>query len=148
MRQSAAATILLGSALAWVAPACAEWRVDVGVADEYQSEEAAVIAVAWLSDQRHPWEVTLGHIAERSDAEIPASVFLALSKRFYWRGWFASGGVALVSVDNEQLSGHAQFLSAVGYDFGRVSVSLRHLSNGSTKGNNRGESFLLAEFAF
>ncbi len=137
--------ILCGSALA---AARAEVRVSGGVAKDYDDENAVVLAVAWLSDHAHPWEVMIGHVGERDRAEIPAAAYLALSKRFYWRQWFVSGGVALVSVDNDTLSGHGQFLTAIGRDFGRVNVSLRHLSNGSTQGRNRGETFLLAEIAF
>jgi|SRR5688572_8194127 len=142
---TAAMALLVATALG---SARAEVRVDAGLAKGYDGEEATVAGLAWLSDQRHPWEVMLGYIAERERADIPNANFLALSKRFYWRGWFASGGVAWVSVDNEVLSGHGQFMTGVGHDFGRLTLSLRHLSNGSTSGRNHGETFALLEVAF
>ena len=86
--------------------------------------------------------------ADRQRADIPSADFLALSKRYHWRGWFVSGGLAWVSVDNEVLSGHGQFITAAGYDAGRLTLPLRHLSNGSTSGRNHGETFALLEVAF
>ena len=76
------------------------------------------------------------------------SRFTAIRSRFTWNGWFAQGGIAWADVDNEVLSRHFQFQTGVGYDFGRVSISLRHLSNANTGGRNRGETFLLLDYGF
>ena len=61
---------------------------------------------------------------------------------------FAQGGIAYADVDNDVLSNHFQFQTGIGYDFGRVSISLRHLSNANTGGRNRGENLLLLDYAF
>ena len=59
--------------------------------------------------------------------------------------WEVAAGYIGGREDNDVLSGHGQFMTAAGYDFGRMALSLRHLSNGDTKGVNRGETFLLLE---
>lgn len=132
----------------WLATsgACmAEVRIGLGIADEIDGKAAPVATVAWSSPQRHPWEVMGGWVRGREGAAMPDAYFVALSRQLTWRRWSASGGVAWVSVDNDVLSGHAQFLTGVAYDIGRARLGLRHLSNASTNGRNRGETWLLLE---
>ena len=127
-------------------PAHAGIHIGAGAAKEHSGEGATAATLAWRSEQRHPWEVMIGHIGQREDINVEESFFLAGSKRLYWRKWFVSGGVAWVNVDNDILSGHGQFITGAGRDFGRLSVSLRHLSNASTQGRNRGETILVLEY--
>lgn len=138
--------------LAWGLCSTTLARADVhiggGWADHFEGERTEVASLSWVGAQRHPWEWMAGYIGERKDAGVPDAMFLALSKRLTWRRGFVSGGVAWASEDNDVLSGHGQFMTAVGYDFGRVTLSLRHLSNGDTNGRNRGETFLLLDVAF
>ena len=132
-------------------PASAGTEVGLGPADEIDGEGAWVATVSWLGEARHPWEFMLGVIGSRDMTESGPTddvAFVSVSKRLTWRGWFAQGGVAWADSDNEVLSNNFQFQTAAGYDFGRVSVSLRHLSNANTGGRNRGETFALVQFAF
>ncbi|KGM52614.1 hypothetical protein N800_11390 [Lysobacter daejeonensis GH1-9] len=138
--------LLLG--LCVTPPAWAQVHLGGGWADSIEGEGAEMASLAWVSAQRHPWEVMAGYIGEREGAHVPDAVFFAVSKRLVWRRWFASGGVAWVSEDNHVLSGHGQFLTGAGYTFGRTSLSLRHLSNADTGGRNRGETFVLLEVGF
>ncbi|RPE79799.1 acyloxyacyl hydrolase [Vulcaniibacterium tengchongense] len=146
MRSSIVAVAM--AAACALAPAWAGVRVGGGIAEEHGGEEAPVATLAWLGEQRHPWEVMVGHIGRREDARIEESWFFALSKRLTWNRWFVSGGLAWANVDNDILSGHTQFMTAGGYDFGRVALSLRHMSNAGIEGRNRGETFLLVEVGF
>lgn len=143
----AAAALLLATA----APASAGWRIGGGVADEIDGRSAGVATLTWSSAQPAPWEATVGFIGERDRegafARVPEVEFFALGRRLAWRRLSVSAGVAWVSVDNDVLSGHVQILTGVAYDLGRVRVGLRHLSNGSTAGRNRGETFALVEIA-
>lgn len=79
---------------------------------------------------------------------MPVTVFVALSKRVVRRGWFISGGVALLDRESDILSGYGQFHTDGGYVTGDWTVSVRHLSNGDTGGRNRGETFVLVEYRF
>jgi hypothetical protein len=138
--------LLLGLA---AAPASASWHLGLGLADEIDGKHTGLATLSWLSDQRHPWEISGGYFAVRRNhagPDVPDAVFMALSKRISGRHWFLSSGVAHVDEDNEVLSGHFQFLTGVGYARERWTVSLRHLSNASTNGRNRGETFLLLQF--
>lgn len=134
--------------LGLIQPADAGIHVGVGAAKQHHSEGATVASLAWRGKQRHPWGLMVGHIGKRSGANSDETWFLAGTKRLYWRQWFVSGGIAWVNVDNDILSGHGQFMTGAGRDIGPVSVSLRHLSNASTKGRNRGETFVLLEYRF
>lgn len=133
------------------APACADWRVGGGVADEIDGRSSGVATVAWSSAHRVPWEAMVGFIGERERdarfARVPETVFVALGRRVAWRRVSVGAGLAWVSVDNDVLSGHAQIMTGVGIDLGRVRLGVRHLSNASTQGRNRGETFALVEVA-
>ena len=136
-------------ALFWGAQAQASWHVGVGPVDEIDGEGSWLATVAFLTGHEHPYEFIAGYIAERDENIVTPDVFwISASKRFTWKGWFAQGGIAYADADNEVLSNHFQFQTGVGYDFGRVSVSLRHLSNANTGGRNRGETFVLVDFGF
>jgi len=142
----AGTAFLLGSR-----PAAAGLEVGLGPVDEIDGEGSWIATVSWLSEQRHPWEYMLGVIGSRDmtlSGPTDDVAFVSVSKRFTWRGWFAQGGVAWADSDNEVLSNHFQFQTGVGYDFGRLSVSLRHLSNANTGGRNRGETWALVQYGF
>lgn len=144
MRAWIAAAVLLGLCPAMSARAGV--HVGAGWADDIDSEGAPVASLSWTGRQRHPWEVMAGYIGQRD--RVPDAGFLAVSKRLAWRQWFVGGGVTWVTEDNDVLSGHVQFMTSVGRNFGRATLSLRHVSNGSTNGRNRGETFALLEFGF
>lgn len=137
-------------ALAWGSQAQATWHVGAGLVDEIDGEGSWLGTVAWITPGEHPWEFIAGYIDGRAVPAIrtPDAFWISASKRFTWKGWFAQSGIAYATVDNEVLSNHFQFQTGIGYDFGRVSLSLRHLSNANTGGRNRGETFLLADYGF
>ena len=140
----------LVAAVAFSSPAHAGWHVGAGPVDEIDGEGSWLATVSWETEQTHPWEFMGGYIAKRDELAIrtPDVFWVSASKRFTWRGWFAQGGIAYADVDNDVLSKHFQFQTGVGYDFGRVALSLRHLSNANTGGRNRGETFVLAQYGF
>jgi hypothetical protein len=125
----------------------AEVRIGLGIADEIDGMTAPAATLTWSSAQRHPWEAIGGFIRGRNGPTLPDTMFIGVSRRVTWRRWSVSGGVAWVSVDNDVLSGHGQFLTGVAYDVGRMRLGLRHLSNASTNGRNRGETLVLLEVA-
>lgn len=129
----------------------AEFELGGGVAADIDGENTAVATFAYLTEQRHPWEFLVGYFDQRKDdgmVTVEDTFWGGISKRFTWHGLYASFGVAYAQEDNEVLSDHLQFQSAAGYRLDRFSVSIRHLSNGSTGGRNRGETFLLLHVAF
>ncbi|HSM11495.1 MAG TPA: hypothetical protein VK827_08000 [Lysobacter sp.] len=140
------ASVVLVSPLAHAGPG---FGIGGGVTDEIDGERTAVLTMSWLGRGRHPWEFSAGRLGARDDVEplpVPATWFIAVSKRLTWRRWFVSGGIALSDHDGAVLSGHGQFYTGVGYTTGAWTASLRHLSNGDTGGRNRGESFALVEY--
>ena len=143
--------LLAGVMLLAMRPAVAGVELGLGPADEIDGEGSWVATVSWLSDQRHPWEFMAGVIGSRDMTESGPTddvAFVSVSKRLTWRGWFVQSGVAWADSDNEVLSNHFQFQTALGYDFGRLSLSLRHLSNANTGGRNRGETWALLQYGF
>jgi hypothetical protein len=143
------AGLVLAAAFACSAPARATIHIGVGPVDEIDGEGSWLATVAWLTEGEHPWEFIAGHIGERDGNIVTPDVFwISAAKRLTWRQWFVQSGIAYADVDNEVLSNHFQFQTAIGYDFGRVSLSLRHLSNANTGGRNRGETFLLLDYGF
>jgi hypothetical protein len=139
------------AALLAAAPARADWEVGVGPIDEIEGEGSFGGTLAYLTTQKHPWEVALGHFEGR-DADAPQRTpdvtFVGFSKRLVWKRFYASLGVALTDSDNDVLSGNGQFMTGAGWMFGNFSVSFRHLSNANTGGRNRGENILLFHYRF
>jgi hypothetical protein len=133
------------------APCCAGdgWGVGLGATDEIEGESTPVLLVSWMGAARHPWEFSAGYLGGRDGTQrTPATVFVAMSKRLTWRGWFVSGGIAVNDRDGAAISGHGQFYTGAGYAGNRWALSLRHLSNADTGGENRGETFVLLEYRF
>lgn len=131
------------------APLQASPRLGVGLADEVDGKPVGMATLGWLSSHAQPWELLAGYIAKREGSHrggVPDAIFVALGRRLQGEHWFASAGIAHVDEDNEVLSGHFQVITGVGYAGNDWSLSLRHLSNASTAGRNRGETFLLVEF--
>jgi hypothetical protein len=124
------------------------WGVGLGATEEIEGESTPVLLVSWLGATRHPWEFSAGHLDGRDQIQQNATVFVAVSKRLTWRGWFVSGGVAVNDSDGAAISGHGQFYTGAGYTAERWALSLRHLSNADTGGENRGETFVLLEYRF
>ncbi len=151
-------TILIRFAIALIlaiAPlgARAGTELALGFAEDIDQEETAVATIAYVTWHRHPYEFLLGHLEARDDEDpslSPTTTFVAASKRLTWRRFYTSLGVALTDTndDNDVLSGPLQFLTALGYGGERWSISLRHLSNASIEGRNRGETFLMVAFHF
>ena len=141
-------------AAAWVAPAYAAYEVSAGYVDELDNEETWTAHLTWLSDHRHPWEITGGYIAARDDSSpqlSPHTLYVSLAKRYVHRtGFFFAGGVALTNTDgdDEALSGPFQFVNGIGWQGERIVVAFRHISNGSTRGRNRGENLLTVGWRF
>lgn len=146
---------LVVAALATLAagPAAAAWELGGGVAKRIDGEGTGVATVSYLTAQpRFPWEFMAGYIDGRrriDSGPVDSQVFAGASKRWYFAGpFYASFGAVLNSDNTDVLSGHLQFQSALGWHSGRVGVSLRHLSNGSIQGRNRGETFVLLQVGF
>jgi hypothetical protein len=130
------------------APARAGFELGVGQADEIEGEYSWLATFLWLSDDVHPWELGIGHIASRDGTALgdtPTVTFVTAAKRYRWRGFFLSTGIALTDADtdNDVLSGTFQFMNGIGWGNEYWSVSVRHLSNASTGGFNHGETYLI-----
>lgn len=126
-------------------------EIGVGITDEVSGSSTEAAMLSWVGEQRMPWELSIGHIAERDDtveAPSPTTTFIAVGRRLTWRNWFLSSGIALVDADNEILSGYGQFITGLGWRGKHLTVNVRHISNASTTGRNRGETFLLVGYAW
>lgn len=143
---------LLGlSALASAPAAALEFELGAGPVDEIDGDGTWIATASWLTGQRHPWELAVGMIGARTQAQGVDTgdvYFVSVSRRLTWKRWFVQGGIAFTDSDNEVLSNHWQFRTGLGYDFGRFSLSVAHLSNANTGGRNRGETFALLQVAF
>jgi hypothetical protein len=131
--------------------ALARTEAGLGFFDEVEGEHSFGGVLSFLTDEPHPWEVAVGYIAERADFASDEDVFwVAGSRRFVFRRWFASAGVALATAgdDNEILSGTFQFYTGLGWQGENWTFSVRHLSNAGIDGRNRGETFLVVAYAF
>lgn len=142
--------------LMWLFAASARagsWEVGAGYAGRIDGEASWLTTVAYVTQEsRFPWEWMLGYIDGRARANPGARAtqgFAAVSKRWNLPAhFFVSLGVSANSKNNDVLSGHVQFLSSLGWRYDRYTLSLRHMSNGSIHGQNRGETFVQLSVGF
>ena len=92
-------------------------------------------------------EAAAGLFGKHGDPDVPADRenvgFVALGLAHHHNRWTFSFSVAASYPKTSALSSVGQFLSQVAYRIGDgYAVRLGHMSNGSTHGRNRGETFL------
>ena len=164
----AVALVLITVAL----PATGATRLEIQGARSYMDNHGsnavfveAVSAARPLAHTRYSWspDVSLGLVDGR---ELPrydqsrystrASVaLLAAGVRFHggsmgdwYRPLFVSFQVAATNHTTQALSSHYQFVSTLGWQAKHFSLALRHISNGSLNGPNRGETMAVVGVAF
>lgn len=158
MRHAIAAAILRALAALTSTPlyAAPTLEMALGYADEVDGEQAAVGMLSLHLREGRDWPVELlvGHIGERprraGDSGNPDEYFVGFTLRRQFGPWFFGGGGVWVPDRSlsEVLSSNGQFMQVLGWQRGPVAVSLRHLSNASTGGRNRGETFLTVGWRF
>lgn len=121
-----------------------EWQVAAGFADEHDGDFAPVATVSYLIDRRFPIEIVGGYIGHRilRSGRTESTWFVGSDLRWQGRWWFVGGGAAWVNRESELLSSRYQFMTLAGLRGQHWVLTLRHLSNASTGGRNRGETFL------
>lgn len=127
-----------------------ERQASIGVTDELDDDYAPVATLGYVTDHRFPVEIVGGYIGSRDLAlgEVDPTTFLGTSLRWTGSWWFVGGGVAAVNDQSEVLSSWYQFMTLVGVRKGDFVLTMRHLSNASTRGRNRGETFLTLGWAW
>lgn len=69
-------------------------------------------------------------------------------RRQWDNGWYVEEMLLINSEDTAVLSGHGQWSTSLGWQHQKHGVVVRHISNGSTQGANRGETMLLYSYNF
>ncbi|HRQ66919.1 MAG TPA: acyloxyacyl hydrolase [Xanthomonadaceae bacterium] len=130
-----------------------QWRMEaaIGPVDEIEGRRMGAAMLSWVSDDRHPHELSIGYLQPRTGVEVfntPRVVFVSAARRFTWKRWFWVNGVVLIDGQSEALSSFYQFVNGIGWQHDRVTISLRHMSNANTRGRNRGENLLMVGWRF
>jgi hypothetical protein len=133
-----------------------DWRFELagGAVDEVDGKAVSSLLLSIVSDDLHPWEISVGHIQERhiGDQEItPAVNYLSINRRWsspHPARWFWVSGLALVDGQSSALSSAYQFVNGPGWAGDRITISFRHMSNANLRGRNRGENQLLIAWRF
>ena len=148
---------VVAAAVSLLAPSAAtharEWHMEMaaGPVDEIDGKRTGAAMLSWVSDDRHPHEISIGYLHERSFADGPGSprvTMISATRRLTWGRWFWVNGVALIDGQSEALSSFYQFINGPGWQGDRVTISFRHMSNANLRGRNRGENLLLIGWRF
>lgn len=146
-----AALAALGVALALALPCPAAagtaWLA-TGVVDELDGASTHMASIALRWGARAQWEAALMHIGGRGRRHGlgESRAVVTLSRRFQRGTFHVLLGGGINERDDDVLSGHLQCLTGVGVAIGGAELSIRHLSNGSLRGRNRGETWLAVGF--
>ncbi len=159
-------SVLLSFAAAFVlavvplsqARAQAQVEVAGGVSVTRDSETTGIASVAWMPEWRQAYGGTLrwelgaiyvhGRSGTRLDLDENVGVFHGGVRYDRPNGFTAGFGAGLQVGETDALSGNPQFVSTVGWRWGRFSLLARHISNASIKQPNDGETMLLAAWRF
>lgn len=130
-----------------------EWHMEIaaGPVDEIDGDRTSAAMFSWVSDDRHPHEISIGYLHERRGdlgRTSPRVVMVSATRRFTWGRWFWVNGLALIDGQSEALSSFYQFINGPGWQGDRVTISFRHMSNANLRGRNRGENLLLIAWRF
>jgi hypothetical protein len=148
-------------ALAASSPAVsAQVEVAGGVSATRDNETTPIATVSWLPEWRSfgahgqlRWELGATHARGRSDSDYDngddVTVFHGGYRYERTDNGFTTGfGIGLQAGHTDALSGNPQFITTVGWRWGRFSVLARHISNASIKQPNDGETMLQAAWRF
>ena len=154
-RLAALALLLL---CAWSAGAAAQVEVAAGVSLTRGNEDTPVVALAWQPEWRGfrggtlRWDVGAIHVRGRSDSAYDnhenVTVFHGGLRYERPSGLVGGFGVGVQSGSTEALSGSPQFISSLGWRWGRFSLLARHISNASLHQPNDGETMLMGAWRF
>ena len=171
LRTLARHAIALGLIAAAI-PATAATRIEIqggrSYMDSYGSNAAfaeAVFAPHAIGASRFSWapDVSLGWIGGRDVHRYdyspyttrPSVALLAGGVRVHrgdagdwYQPLFASFQVAATNHTTQALSSHYQFVSTLGWQAKHFTLAIRHVSNGSLSGPNRGETMAVVGVAF
>lgn len=154
-RLAALALMLL---CAWSAGAAAQVEIGAGVSFTRDNEDTPVLGVAWQPEWREfrggtlRWDIGAMHVRGRSDSAYDngddVTVFHG-GLRYERPGGLVGGfGIGVQSGGTEALSGDPQFISTIGWRWGRFSLLARHISNASLHQPNDGETMLMGAWRF
>ena len=146
------AVLLLPVLGGFSAAAAAQVEVGGGVSFTRDNEDTPVATVAWLPEWREfrggtlRWDVGAMHVRGRSDSAYDNGDDVTLfhgGLRYERPGGLVAGfGVGVQDGWTEALSGDPQFISTLGWRWGRFSLLARHISNASLHQPNDGETML------
>lgn len=150
--------VLLPVLFGFSAAAAAQVEVGAGVSFTRDNEDTPFATVAWLPEWREfrggtlRWEVGAMHVRGRSDSNYDngGDVTLFHGGLRYERpsGLVGGFGIAVQDGWTEALSGDPQFISTLGWRWGRFSLLARHISNASLHQPNDGETMLQGTWRF
>jgi hypothetical protein len=168
--RSARLAVAFSLAIAGFPAAASHWEVQGGRSymDDYATNAAFVEGVFGerpMGNSRFSWspDASLGWINGRPLAKYDVGsystrddvVLLAAGARFHYgdaSNWyhdlFFSFQPALQTGRTQALSTAYEFVSTLGWQWNHVSLQLRHISNGSLHGPNRGETMALVGIGF
>jgi len=135
-------------------PAAAQTHLEIGVGPSFtrDNEDTEAATIAWLPPWREAYNGLLradvgavylrGRAHSRyNNAERVRLVHAGLRYE-HPRGLTAGFGIGVQNGKTAALSGDPQFISSIGWRWGRVSLLLRHISNAGLHSPNEGENIL------
>lgn len=147
-------------ALSLCAPSVARAQVEVGagISLTRDNEDTPALSLAWQPEWREfrggtlHWDIGAIHVRGRNDSSFDNGddVTLLHGGLRYERpsGMVGGFGVGVQSGETEALSGDPQFISTLGWRWGRFALLARHISNASLHQPNDGETMLQGAWRF
>jgi hypothetical protein len=158
-RRSGARPLVAVLLLAAAAPALAQVETALGVSLTRNNESTPVATLTWLPAWRPygergelRWEAGVTHVRPRENTSYNLNDLVTVvhgGARYERDNGFTAGfGLGAQIGHSDALSGNPQFVSTIGWRWGRFSLLLRHVSNASIREPNDGETMLQGAWRF
>lgn len=158
--QRTALCALLLSGVAMATPALAQVEAAAGVSLTRNNESTPIATLTWLPAWRPfrehgqlRWEVGATHVRPREGTSFDLNHLVTVVHGGYRyertdNGFTTGFGVGLQIGESDALSGNPQFITTLGWRWGRFSLLARHISNASIRQPNDGETLLQGAWRF
>jgi hypothetical protein len=137
---------LLSSILLLIIPSLcsAKLQLGMGITNQHSGQAGKVFTAIYI-DPSDSWEVGFGGITGTLSRNTE---WVQVSRQLVDKDLYAGFGILAITHQTSTLTSKYQFITTFGYHHDGWTLSVCHISNGGTGGNNVGENLVFVSWGF
>lgn len=124
--------------------ASAQTGISVGYTGMHDGQRGQVLILDYRPEHT-AWDFSVGNISHTIDRDTS---WAGVQYEIIDRDLYAGFGPVLITHQTGTLTSQYQFMTTFGYHRGDFGISVRHISNGGTRGDNVGENLVTLSWQF